>query len=84
MIASRVIDGASVEDTPALLAVALGDNKGRIRPLLTRQLPVSTHWFPDLLPSDKPRKMGWMQAKTAFDDGRWRQQAVLGRVCERT
>ena len=70
----------SVETTLELLASALRDVKGRMRPLFGQdRVAASASQFLDGLLSNEPRKTGWMRAEAAGDPGPWRQQAILGR-----
>src|SRR5437588_8324119 len=80
MIRDLMIGGASVEDTLTLWASLLREAKRRIRPLFTQgRVAISAGQFLDGLLGSEPRKMGWMRAEAAGDQGPWRQQAILGR-----
>jgi SRSO17 transposase len=74
------MSGATVEATLALWSAALGEVKGKIRPLFGHaSVADSAAAFLDGLLGPERRKTGWMRAEAAGDPGPWRQQAVLGR-----
>ena len=80
MIGASWTAGGSIEATLELWAWALGDVKGRIRPLFRQErTAASAGAFLDGLLGEERRKTGWMRAEAAGDPGPWRQQAVLGR-----
>src|SRR5207237_10373469 len=80
MIRTSWTPAASIEETLALWAASLGENKKRIRPLFGQErVAASAGQFLEGLLGDEQRKTGWMRAEAAGDPGPWRQQAILGR-----
>src|SRR5260370_3634440 len=81
MIRTSWTQAASIEETLALGAVSLRELKKRIRPLFGQErVAKNAGFFLEGMLGDEHRKTGWMRAAAAGDRGRWRQQAILGRM----